>query len=62
MSAHGPDGYKSTACRHADEPGKAYLHRECQIDAKRWDGSHKKAATCKYCEEQCQCSCHKRTH
>lgn len=36
------------------------LHTECQVDATRWNGTRKKAATCKWCDAKCECVCHKR--
>lgn len=50
--------YLSTACLHAAEPGREALHRECQVDIRRYDGSHKQGATCKFCPAQCVCTCH----
>lgn len=43
--------YYSTACHHD-------LHKECQTDATRWDGTHKIAGTCKWCQAPCVCPCH----
>jgi hypothetical protein len=58
--------YLSTACLHArdehrDETERAYLHQRCQTDAKRYDGSRKVAARCKYGQEPCVCECHDET-
>jgi hypothetical protein len=50
--------YLSTACWHAPETGREDLHRECAIDTHRYDGSHKTAATCKWCPSRCVCACH----
>lgn len=55
--------YLSTACWHAlhcgtDEATAARLHGECDIDDTRWDGSHKVAATCKWCSARCTCPHH----
>jgi outer membrane murein-binding lipoprotein Lpp len=50
--------YLSTACLHAAEPGRVDLHRECQVDARRYDGTHKVRATCKWCPARCICACH----
>lgn len=50
--------YLSTACFHAVEPGREALHGDCKLDTRRYDGSHKTAATCKYCPAQCLCPCH----
>jgi len=46
--------YLSSSCYH-DRPE---LHRECQTNATRWDGTEKIAGQCKYCEARCPCSCH----
>jgi hypothetical protein len=56
--------YLSTACLHArdehrDEVERAYLHRRCQLDAKRFDGSRKVGGTCKWCQAPCRCECHR---
>jgi hypothetical protein len=67
LSAHGwHPHYLSTACLHArdehrDETERAFLHGRCQTDAKRFDGSRKVAATCKYGQEPCVCECHGET-
>jgi hypothetical protein len=50
--------YLSTACLHGAEPGREDLHRECKIDTKRYDGTHKIGATCKWCPARCVCTCH----
>lgn len=54
--------YLSTACLHAVEPGREHLHRTCQLDTTRYDGTHKHASSCKYCEppgsNACVCECH----
>lgn len=50
--------YLSTACLHAVEPGREHLHRECQSDTTRYDGTHKIGASCKWCEAPCVCRCH----
>jgi hypothetical protein len=50
--------YLSTACLHATEPGREDLHQECQVDARRYDGTHKVGATCKWCPARCICACH----
>ena len=50
--------YLSTACLHAVEPGREHLHRECQSDTTRHDGTHKIGASCKWCEAPCVCRCH----
>jgi len=54
--------YLSTACWHGQReksPLRAVkLHMECGVDATRWDGSHKIAATCKWCPSPCVCPCH----
>jgi hypothetical protein len=67
LSDHGwHPHYLSTACLHArdehrDETERAYLHGRCQTDAKRFDGSRKVAATCKWGQEPCRCECHQPT-
>lgn len=48
---HSMHVYLSTACLHGQ-------HGDCDIDATRWDGTHKKAATCKYCPKKCICPHH----
>lgn len=54
--------YISTACWHAQrepDPQRAgQLHHECDIDATRWDGTRKIAATCKWCLAPCRCPHH----
>jgi hypothetical protein len=50
--------YLSTACLHGAEPGREDLHRECQVDTRRYDGTHKVGATCKWCSARCICTCH----
>jgi hypothetical protein len=52
--------YISTACLHAAEPGRESLHLECQTGGRRWDGTTKKPARCKYehCQAPCICACH----
>jgi hypothetical protein len=64
--ADGRHWYLSTSCLHAadehrDETERAFLHGRCQTDAKRFDGSRKVAATCKYGQEPCRCECHTTT-
>lgn len=56
----GPHVYLSTACRHADDPGREGedLHGRCQTDTRRYDGTHKIAAQCKDCGAPCICTCH----
>ncbi|MFE9372277.1 hypothetical protein ACFYM2_21255 [Streptomyces sp. NPDC006711] len=55
---HGHHAYLSTGCLHGD-------HSYCQTQAKRYDGSTKTAATCKFCESaddrggHCVCRCHR---
>jgi hypothetical protein len=51
---HSPDPhiYLSTACLHGD-------HAYCQVEARRYDGSTKTAATCKFCASPCICPCHR---
>lgn len=44
--------YLSTSCLHGD---CAY----CQTEARRYDGTHKTAATCKTCRAPCQHRCHR---
>ncbi len=63
----GPHVYLSSACRHAADPDRtererAELHRKCQHDTIRYDGTHKKAAQCKECGAPCICPCHKETY
>jgi hypothetical protein len=43
--------YLSTSCFHEE-------HDYCKTDALRYDGTHKIAATCKFCEAPCICACH----
>jgi hypothetical protein len=47
--------YLSTSCYH-DRPE---LHRECQVNVTRWDGTPKIAAQCKVCGSGCVCPCHR---
>jgi hypothetical protein len=54
----GVHAYLSTACRHAAEPGREPLHLECQTGGKRWDGTEKLPASCKWCGASCVCACH----
>jgi hypothetical protein len=44
--------YLSTACLHG-------IHDDCDIDTRRYDGTRKTAATCKYCRAPCVCPHHK---
>jgi hypothetical protein len=46
-----PHIYLSTGCLHGD-------HAYCQMEARRYDGSTKTAATCKFCASPCVCLCH----
>lgn len=52
--------YLSTACRHADDPGREgeNLHDECKTNMIRPDGTEKKPAECKHCGAPCICPCH----
>ena len=50
--------YLSTACWHETGPDGEDLHRECNLDTTRHDGTHKTAATCKWCPGRCVCACH----
>jgi len=43
--------YLSTGCLHGD-------HEYCKVEARRYDGSIKTAATCKFCGSPCVCWCH----
>lgn len=43
--------YLSTGCLHGD-------HDYCQTEARRYDGTTKIAATCKFCGAPCVCECH----
>jgi hypothetical protein len=43
--------YLSTACLHNE-------HVDCRINGRRYDGTYKVAAQCKYCGTRCVCSCH----
>jgi hypothetical protein len=54
-----PHTYLSTACLHAAEPGREGLHKDCATDGKRWDGTHKEPARCKFCPSRCICACHR---
>jgi hypothetical protein len=47
-----PHIYLSTGCLHGD-------HTYCQVEARRYDGSTKTAATCKFCAAPCICPCHR---
>lgn len=47
-----PHIYLSTGCLHGD-------HTYCQVEARRYDGSTKTAATCKFCASPCVCPCHR---
>lgn len=63
VDEHGHHVYLSTAClhgrdEHRDEIEREWLHGRCATDARRYDGSHKVAATCKYCQSPCLCDCH----
>jgi hypothetical protein len=44
--------YLSTACLHGH-------HNDCDIDTRRYDGTWKHGATCKYCRAPCVCPHHK---
>jgi hypothetical protein len=48
-----PHRYLSTACLHN-------IHDDCDIDTRRYDGTRKTAATCKYCPAPCVCPHHKK--
>lgn len=54
---HGHHTYLSTGCLHGD-------HAYCQTQARRYDGTTKTAAVCKFCDEgddhggHCVCHCH----
>lgn len=48
---HGHHEYLSTGCLHGD-------HAYCQTQARRYDGTTKTAAVCKFCSAGCQCLCH----
>lgn len=52
--------YLSTGCLHGDTalPDGRTGHEYCQTDARRYDGTHKTAATCKFCSSPCVCPCH----
>lgn len=50
--------YLSTACLHAHEPGRMPLHEDCRTGGRRWDGTPKTPATCKWCGAPCRCPCH----
>jgi hypothetical protein len=50
-----PHLYLSTGCLHDTEEGHAY----CRVEARRYDGSTKTAATCKFGECPCVCPCHR---
>jgi hypothetical protein len=55
---HGHHRYLSTGCLHGD-------HAYCQTQARRYDGTVKTAAVCKFCSEgddrggSCVCHCHR---
>lgn len=53
--------YLSTACLHAAADDRPELHHHCATDTQRHDGTHKHAATCKWCPAQCTCPCHNNT-
>ncbi|MEU6674798.1 hypothetical protein [Streptomyces sp. NPDC046925] len=44
--------YLSTGCLHGE-------HGYCQYEARRYDGSTKTPAQCKFCAAPCVCACHK---
>ena len=46
-----PHRYLSTGCLHGE-------HAYCQTEARRYDGTTKTAATCKFCAAPCICECH----
>lgn len=48
-----PHHYLSTACLHN-------IHNDCDIDTRRYDGTWKHGASCKYCRAPCVCPHHKR--
>ncbi|MFF3643416.1 hypothetical protein [Streptomyces sp. NPDC002564] len=52
--------YLSTGCVHGDTvlPDGRTGHEYCQTEAQRYDGTVKKAASCKVCRAPCICSCH----
>lgn len=54
--------YLSTACLHAVLDDNPDLHDYCATDSRRYDGTHKIAASCKFCEPpgsgKCVCLCH----
>lgn len=50
---HGHHAYLSTSCLHGH-------HGYCQTQAKRYDGSIKTAAVCKFCGASCHCPCHRK--
>jgi hypothetical protein len=53
-----PHRYLSWACWHADHDPQPELHGYCQTNAKRYDGTEKVAAECKFCPSKCVCGCH----
>lgn len=64
MTSDGPTfhhDYLSTACGHAQEPGREHLHESCQsfvgVDAAGREFS-RNPARCKFCEAPCRCECH----
>lgn len=46
-----PHDYLSTGCLHGD-------HEYCKKEARRYDGTEKVAACCKFCGAPCICTCH----
>jgi hypothetical protein len=50
-----PHFYLSTGCLHDTEEGHAF----CRVEARRYDGTTKTAATCKFCGARCVCPCHR---
>lgn len=56
--------YLSTACGHAQEPGREALHEMCQsivgVDAIGRVFS-RNPSRCKWCESPCRCECHEVT-
>lgn len=64
---HGHHTYLSTGCLHGDLvlPDGRTGHDYCRTQARRYDGTTKAAAVCKFCSElgrpghgHCVCPCH----
>lgn len=55
LEADGSHRYLSTGCLHDTGEG----HEFCQVESRRYDGTHKTASTCKFCGAPCRCRvCH----